>query len=279
MPQQQIIPTWLAWNNANFATESGIQDFRTGQNFPAGGLGLGDYFDATEKEANTASFLQNGLLHSGRYRLVQVDSGATVANVKTGTVGFIRPGQFLQAIAIAVPGTGGTPGTYNILATPGSGAGVGAAIQVVVGPTGGIQSASVLKGGFNYVYAAPTFDLTVTGVTGAVLLSRLNSSPNIVTSSDAGLVPRPVVFLNAITPGNFGFVQELGQATVLCGPTAGSGTQGQGDWVNVTIASGTVTSTPLTGSPLGLTVGKALEPVWANTMLKIYMTNIPVVQD
>ena len=51
---------------------------------------------------------------------------------------------------------------------------------------------------------------------------------NVITSADlaigtasagnAGIGPvHPVVFLNTITPGNFGFIQELGVATVLSG--------------------------------------------------------------
>jgi hypothetical protein len=275
MPQQQIIPTWLAWNNANFATESGLQDLRTGANFPAGGLGLGDYFDATEKEANAASFAANGLLHAGRYRLVQVDSGATVANVKTGTIGYARVGSFVQSVFASVPGTGGTPGTYNIPATPGSGGGSGAVLTVVVGSTGAIQSASVAQGGFNYV-SLPTFPLTLTGVTGATLSAQLNSSGNIVTSQDKGVSARPVVFLNAITPGNFGFVQELGLANVLAGAAAGSA--GVGDWVNVG-AGGTVTTTAATGSAIGSTIGSAVDVAVANSTFKAYLSEVPVVQD
>src|SRR5215469_14685371 len=100
MPKQQILPTWLAWNNANFPTASGIQDLRTGQDFPAGGLNLGDFFEATEREANQCSALNIGLLHSGQYRLLRVDSGATAANVKTGTVGYLRAGMFVQGVTI-----------------------------------------------------------------------------------------------------------------------------------------------------------------------------------
>ena len=85
MPLQQILPTWVAWNNANFTSPTALTDLRTGQPFAAGGLNVGDYFDATEAEANSASYGVNGLLHSGRYRFVLVSSAATAANVKTGT--------------------------------------------------------------------------------------------------------------------------------------------------------------------------------------------------
>jgi len=230
VPQQQIIPTWLAWNNADFSTASGVGDRRTGENFSAGGLGLGDYFDATEKEANAGSYLPTGLLHWGRYRLVQVDSGATAANVKTGTPGFIRQGSFLQGIQVFNAGSGGTPGTYTIPFPAGLQFGSGGVIQVVVGAAGSITSASVLQGGQNYVGAflipATLLTAAIPGLTGQVLYTQMGGfSPNLLTSFDQLLnVPgqsfpqtRPFVFLNSITPGNFGFVQELGLATCLAG--------------------------------------------------------------
>jgi hypothetical protein len=281
MPQQQIIPTWLAWNNCNFPTQSGIQDLRTGQDFPAGGLNAGDYFDATEKEANNASALINGQLHSGRYRLVQVDSAATVANVKTGTVGYSRAGSFVQGVIITVPGTGATPGTYTIGATPGSGGGSGAVIQVVVSAGGIIVSAALVQGGFNYV-AVPTFPLTVTGTTGGTVAAQLNNSPNLVTSFDqavtqASLV-RPVVFLNSITPGNFGFIQELGIATVLANATLTSNTANA--WVSAKAAgAGTVDTTVATGSPTGTTIGQAIDLPVAGQLFKAYLSQSPTVQD
>ncbi len=53
--------------------------------------------------------------------------------------------------------------------------------------------------------------------TGAIGLMVAGAQPklNRVTSYDKGIVgAHPVVFLNAITPGNYGFVQEGGIATV-----------------------------------------------------------------
>jgi len=281
MPLQQIIPTWLALNNANFTSPTGLTDSRTGQPFEAGGLSLGDYFDMTEQEANNASFAINGLLHAGRYRLVQVDSGATAANVRTGTVGYARSGSFVQSVIISTPGTGGTPGTYNIPATPGSGNGVGAAIQVVVNAAGVMASASVLQGGFNYVYG-PAFNLAVTGLGGgAMVVAQMNSSANVVTSQDisvwSAVQARPVVFLNSIIPGNFGFIQELGLVTVLCGAATGSGTSG--DWLNVGAGGGgTVTTTTANGSPIGATIGRTVDGVVPNQLFKAYLTMVPVVQ-
>lgn len=87
MPFQPILPTWLALNACNDTSASGFTDLRTGLPVNAGGLNLGDYFDLTESEANALSYSTNGTLHAGRYRRVQVDSGATAGNVKTGTIG------------------------------------------------------------------------------------------------------------------------------------------------------------------------------------------------
>ena len=89
MPLQQILPTWLAINACNDTSASGQTDLRTLQPVNAGGLNLGDYFDVTMKEALQASYLTNGTLYAGRYRRVQVDSGATAANVKVGTIGLM----------------------------------------------------------------------------------------------------------------------------------------------------------------------------------------------
>lgn len=278
MPFQPIIPTWLAWNNANFTSPTGLTDIRTGQPFPAGGLGLGDFFDATEKEANACSALSVGLLHSGRYRLVQVDAGATAADVRTGTVGYVRAGSFVQGVVISAPGTGATPGTYNIPATAGSGGGSGAVVTVVVAADGTLASASVLQGGFNFT-SVPAFALTVTGTTGGTVTAQLNTTPNSVTSYDQatamGTLVRPVVFLNSITPGNYGFIQELGVATLLAG--AAAGTALTGDFVDAE-AGGVVTTTAGTGSPIGATVGRAIDVAIANQMFKAYLTG-PVVQD
>ena len=93
MPYQPILPTFsLTLNSCNDTSPSGMTDLRTGQALMAGGLNLGDYFDLTEAEANQLSYSTNGILHAGRYRRVQVDSGATASNVKTGTIGLMLNG-------------------------------------------------------------------------------------------------------------------------------------------------------------------------------------------
>lgn len=277
MPLQQILPTWLALNNANFPTASGIQDLRTGQDFPAGGLNLGDYFDTTEREANNVSYAVNGLLHSGRYRLVHVDSGATVANVKTGTVGYLRAGTFVQGAVATTAGSGATAGSYMVPVPVNSGNGNGAVLAITIGATGGISAISVAQGGFGYT-TTPTISnaqiaTVITGLTGSVVSLMLNTSPNEVTSADQANTSNtkvcPVVFLNSITPGNYGFVQELGVATVI-GTAAGTAN----NFVNVTPATG-ITVDSATFGPL--TMGQSIDVPLAG-LFKCYMLG-PITQD
>ena len=69
-----------------YSSPSGMTDVRTGLPYYAGGLIVGTYFDLTEAEAQA---LSQNVLHEGRYRFVKVDSTATAANIKTGTIGLL----------------------------------------------------------------------------------------------------------------------------------------------------------------------------------------------
>lgn len=286
MPLTPSLPTWLAWNNGNFTSPTGLSDAYNGQPVAAGGLNLGAYFDATNEEAGNASYAVNGRLYAGRYRLVQVDSGATAANVKTGTIGYLAAGSgsgIVRTAVITNAGTGATAGTYTVAATLGSGGGSGAVIQVTIGSAGTITAVSVLNAGFGYS-SVPSFSLTATGTTGGAIAAQLGTSPNAVTSYDqaaptaiTGVPVRPVVFLNAITPGNYGFIQELGTATVL-----GNATQAQtvpGSYCNAN-TGGTITTTAASGSPIGSTIGVAIDPPLASNLFKVQLAYAcTVVQD
>jgi hypothetical protein len=212
MPFQPILPTWLAVNAANDTSASGQVDLRTGQPVNAGGLNQGDYFDLTNKEAAQLSDTSIGTLYFGRYRRVLVDSGATAANVKTGTIGLMP-----SLAAVTADGASTTP--------------------------------------------AP--------------------SANIVTSYDQsiGLAVglRPVVFLNSITPGNFGFVQELGVASVLGGATLQKATPVIGDFID-SATSGVVND--LTAQAIAKTsLGLAIDTPKPNLLFRIVMQFVPIVQD
>jgi len=272
MPFQPIVPTWLAWNNGNFTSPTALTDLRTGQPFAAGGLNLGDWFDATTQEAFQGSYTTNGTLYSGRYRFVQVDSGATAANVKTGTVGYIKGGGSVQSVVITAAGTGQTAGTYTIAASGGYGS--GAVAQIVVGTGGTITSATLLQGGNGYV-TVPVFTLSSLGGVFGTVIAQMSSSPNLVTSSDVanttsyGPGPvRPVVFLNSITPGNYGFVQELGIATVL---NTASTLQTAGNFANVTSSTGVMAAsgTTLLIGTIGMVIDPVVNTAPANTPFKI----------
>jgi hypothetical protein len=94
-----------------------------------------------------------------------------------------------------------------------------------------------------------------------------------VTSSDQANTSNtkvcPVVFLNPITPGNWGFVQELGLATIL-GSAAGTAN----NFVNVVPASGLGVDSATFGP---LTVGQSIDVPIAG-LFKAYL-NGPVKQD
>lgn len=193
MPFQPILPNWLALNACNDTSPTGLTDLRTGQAYFAGGLNLGDFFDLTEAEANALSYttLPAVTLHAGRYRRVQVDSGATASNVKTGTVGLMVAG------------------------------------------------------------AQPQL--------------------NRVTSYDKGIVgAHPVLFLNAITPGNYGFVQELGIASILCGATLTKSGQNTGDLLNSTTLG--VADDPTVQEFVPASLGIALSPPSPNTLCMVILT-------
>ncbi len=277
MPFQPALPTWLAINNVNSPSQSGQIDPLTNFPYAGGGLNQGDYFDLTNDEAAGASYLTNGLLYSGRYRFVQVDSGATAAYVKTGTVGYIRSGSSVKSVVVLTQGSGQTVGTYQVAATVGSGGGSGAIIQVVVTSATAI-TVSVVNGGVGYV-SAPTFTLATGGTPGTVV-AQLNISQNIVTSADIALTPaatnagigpvHPVVFLNTITPGNYGFVQESGVATVLAGATYTQAASQNA--LPSTSSNGTMVASVATYSILSL--GTVIDPIaspLANTPFKIQM--------
>jgi hypothetical protein len=222
--------------------------------------------------------LTNGLLYSGRYRYVQVDSGATAAYVKTGTVGYIRSGSSVKSVVVLTMGSGQTVGTYQVAANVGSGGGSGAVIQVIVTSATAI-TVSVVNGGFGYV-SPPTFTLATGGTVGTVV-AQLGISQNIVTSADIALNPagtnagigpvHPVVFLNSIAPGSYGFIQESGVATVLAASGA-TQTQSQ-NALPTTSSNGSMTTSVATYSILS--IGTVIDPITsplANTPFKIQLT-------
>lgn len=202
MPLQQITATPTALNALNSPSPTGWADPETSQPYYAGGLNQGLYFDLTDAEALALSDTAVGTLYEGRYRLVQLDSGATAANVAVGRIGLMK---------------------------------------------------------------------TVAG------------GVNLVTSYDQGLAAglRPVVFLCAVTPGNYCFVQELGTATVQFAASLTAG-QAAGDII-VSAATGVANdegqgATDVTLAILTLMIGKALDVPVASALKRILLQYVPVVQ-
>ncbi len=70
-----------------YTSPSGMTDIRTGLPYLAGGLIVGGFFDLTEAEAQN---LSGNVLHTGRYRFIQLDSTATASNVKFGSIGLMK---------------------------------------------------------------------------------------------------------------------------------------------------------------------------------------------
>ena len=286
MPLQNALPTWGAINNVNSTSPSGMTDNQTGFPYEAGGLNVGNFFDLTNEEAANASDTANGILFSGRYRYVQVDSGATAANVKTGTVGYIRSGSSVKSAVTTAVGTGLTNGSYQVAATVGSGGGVGAILGINVAGGVIVGNPTIVAAGYGYV-SPPTFSLTALGGSGATVVAQLGVGQNVVTSADIALTPaggnagigpvHPVVFLNSITPGNYGFVQESGTATVLA---ASGDTQSQSqNALPSTSSAGVMVASSASYSILN--VGIVIDPLTtplANTPFKIQMTT-PAFQD
>ncbi len=209
-PYQPIVPTWLALNAADDTSASYFTDLRTGQPVNAGGLNLGDYFDLTNEEANNLSYSTTGKLYAGRYRRVKVDSGATAANVKTGTIGL------MPSLAVV---------SLNNLGTR-------------------------------------------------------NPPMNIVTSYDQAIggadCLRPVVFLNSITPGNYGFVQELGIATLLFKSSL-TGTPIIGGVIN-SAATGVADAPTSQTAIVRTSVGIAIDLPAAGAKSRVLLQYVPVAQ-
>ena len=198
MPLNQS-PTLLSFalNACNDTSPSGVTDVVTGQPIYIGDVDLGVYFDLTEDEAKSLSYTTTGTLHSGRYRRVLVDSGATAANVKTGTIG---------------------------------------------------------------------------------LMTTVAKGINVVTSYDKGLAAgiRPVVFLNVVTPGNYCFIQELGDANVLGATSITKGGPAAGDIIN-SVASG-LADDPTSQTPIATTIGIALTTPVINVVFRVLLDNLPTLQ-
>lgn len=114
--------------------------------------------------------------------------------------------------------------------------------------------------------------------TGTIGLMGAGTQPqmNRVTSYDKGIVgAHACVFLNTVTPGNYGFVQELGIASILCGATLTKSGPATGDLMNSTTLG--VLDDPTVQEFVPASMGIALSPPNPNTLILVQL-DLPVLQ-
>ncbi|HTF62316.1 MAG TPA: hypothetical protein VK638_06340 [Edaphobacter sp.] len=269
-----LLPTPL--NAANDISPSGFYNARTYQQTNAGGLVLGDYIDLDDAEAANQSATNIGLLFQGRYRRVKIADNATALNVAKGKAAYVIPGTSLVQVVVLTAGTGQNPGFYQVVGT--GGGGTGAIIGVVVGAAGTVTTAPIVVAGGEGYTSAPTFTL-VSGGTPATFQPQMKLNSYVVTTRDVAGVnlsqPRGV-FLNTITPGNYGWIQENGIATVLQTGTVGSATAGA-VVTSLTPTDGTfqtvIATTPALPSAFGTAVDVAIANGYYRTVLTLPVWN------
>ena len=113
--------------------------------------------------------------------------------------------------------------------------------------------------------------------TGAIGLMLAGGQPNLnlVTDWDHGIQgAHQVVFLNSITPGNYGFVQELGIGNVLCGTSLQASSPNTGDLLFATTHG--VAQDPTSQIWTQNLIGVALDPPSPNTKCRVFLTRYEV---
>lgn len=266
--QGEFLPTAL--NRANDTSPGGFTDVRTGQDLPMGGTLLGDFLQLTRREAADCSDSSVALLYEGQYRRIYVDLGATAVNVTTGTAAYLAPGGFVRDVRTLTAGSGQTPGSYTVNAA--GGGGTGASIQVNVSANG-TASAVFVSAGTGYT-TIPTFTLTGAGGTAATFQALMDLDTFKVTTADkAGVnvqAPRGV-FLNPVTPGNYGWIQEAGVASVLIGGAVAAATVGA-SLTPTAGGNGTFAATAAPNANGWAQVGVSADVPAANTLCRAFLT-------
>jgi len=272
---------------AVYTSPTGLTDPTTGAPQKGGNFNLGDYADLTESEAQQWNVQYGTTLHQGRYRIVKLANAAVAANTGLGQPLGWGVGTTVEQVTFA-PGTGYTPGNYDLVSTGGGTPATQAAAHVVVGPTGAIISAKLSRGGSGFS-TVPTFALTALGAgTGGTVIAQMSETANTVTTWDAsalgGLAAGLVRAMNLspvtaaqIAAGAFIIVQELGIAPVVV-DTLGGGTAAAG-WtvaVSTATAGGVQANAPATAVPVG-TFGTALDLPAVGELIRVAL-DLPVLQ-
>ena len=123
MPGKRLDYVSTNLNSSNDTVANGMVTPILGTQEPGNGLNLGDWVDLTDSEAsNLSSTTQT--LYRGRYQRIIVDSAATAANVKLGTVAYMlsttqpyRVTDYSHALSVNLPSgvflNSITPGNYG----------------------------------------------------------------------------------------------------------------------------------------------------------------------
>ncbi len=265
-----FLPTPL--NTANDLSASGFVNARTGYQTNAGGLTIGDYLDLDADAAQGLASTTIGPLYQGGYRRIFVSAGATAANVARGKAAYLAPGSSVVGALILTQGSGQTVGTYTIAGVGGGGTGAIIAIDVLTATT--LSAPRLVAAGANYT-SAPTFTIPSGGTPGT-LQAQMSIPQYTVTSRDVSGVNLQLpkgVFLNSITPGNYGWIQEEGVATFLTDATT---TTAAGDTLTpFTPTNGTFRGIAAATAPLASAFGVAIDAPIASSYVRGFLSFVP----
>jgi hypothetical protein len=221
------VPTTLL--GVNSASPTLAAEAVTGLPIPTGARpGIGNVFYLSESWAQQ---LSNNTCHAGWYAVVQVDAGATAANIAFGTIG----AQLSLAKGLAVftdvthalyPGSNPcvflgavTPGNYTIVQLQGDGQVVAAASQTITPGTMLVSNASTATVATSSTYTAETVGVatvTVNSPGGALTLSAVAASSGgsaVYTGTITGGSTPNYIGLTFVIAG---FTNAVNNGTFLC---------------------------------------------------------------
>jgi len=246
----------------------------------------GDHAVLDETTALALSDTAVGTLHGGYFQYVQLDP--TIAGI----------GAIVETITITAPGTGYAAATTTVTFSAAPAGGRTAQGVAVIASTGVIVAISVTDQGQGYI-AAPTVTIASTGAgAGATATAAIQAAVALIPNQalywkSVGLnntvyVVTPVQTLNtnnfagvllnpSWTPGNYGWIQNLGRVTVLVDAASTAITPGlalylsaatgasNGSFINTAgtagafsgIAEGWVITGPVAGSTVLANIQKA----------------------
>ena len=173
----RFITSYNGLTGVYYPSESGLVDIRSGQPYVGGGLYLGATTELTAKEAQSLTPPGGAFpVYGGRYRFVQIDPGATAANLGFGKVAGWAQGTQVQQVSILTAGSGQTAGTYTATASAG-----GATIQYTINGSGYLT--------------APAITVGAGGATATALLSTAGSTAGSEVANATNLSAESVQFL------------------------------------------------------------------------------------